>query len=53
MKILLGVLIGLGIGAATRWFDVPVPAPPTLVGALLVLSVTLGYVGADWYLASR
>ncbi len=53
MKILLGLLIGLAIGAATRWFDVPVPAPPTLAGALLVLSLTLGYVGADWYLASR
>lgn len=39
------------IGAACRWFDVPVPAPPKLLGALLVLAMTLGYLVTDGLMA--
>jgi XapX domain-containing protein len=45
--ILSGLLLGLAIGAACRWFDLPLPAPPRLVGALLVLAMTLGFLAAD------
>lgn len=44
---LLGALIGLAIGAACRWLDLPLPAPPKLVGALLVVAMTLGVMSAD------
>jgi len=46
-KSLIGLLLGLAIGAACRFFDVPVPSPPKLMGALLVLSITVGYVAVD------
>ena len=46
-KSLIGLLLGLAIGAACRYFDVPVPSPPKLMGALLVLSITVGYVAVD------
>jgi XapX domain-containing protein len=39
-----GVLLGLLIGAACRWFGLPSPAPPRLVGALLVLLMTTGFL---------
>jgi XapX domain-containing protein len=39
--------LGMSIGIACRWFDLPLPAPPKLVGALLVLAITLGFVGVD------
>ena len=45
--IVLGLGMGLFIGAGCRWFDVPLPAPPKLVGALLVVAMTLGFLGAD------
>jgi XapX domain-containing protein len=45
--LLIALALGLGIGAGCRWFDLPLPAPPKLVGALLVLAMTLGYIGAD------
>ncbi len=45
-----GILLGLGIGAACRWFDIPLPAPPKLVGALLVVAMTLGFIGTDLWL---
>jgi len=45
-KSLIGLLIGFLVGAACRWFDIPAPAPPRLVGALLVVAITLGYIVA-------
>ena len=48
---IIGVLLGFGIGAACRWFDLPLPAPPKLVGALLVVAMTLGFVGTDRWLS--
>lgn len=43
----VGLCLGLLIGAACRWFDIPSPAPPRLIGAALLLSMTLGFVAAD------
>ncbi len=51
IKILLGLLVGLLIGAGCRWFDIPVPSPPRLVGALLVVAMTIGYMVTDRYIA--
>lgn len=36
-----------GIGATCRWIDIPLPAPPKLVGALLVVAMTIGFVATD------
>lgn len=47
MTALLGILLGLGIGAGCRWFDLPLPAPPKLVGALLVVFMTSGFLVTD------
>jgi XapX domain-containing protein len=47
---LVGLVLGFLIGLACRLLDIPLPAPPKLVGALLVVA-TLGYVSADAVLA--
>ncbi|MEL1264024.1 DUF1427 family protein [Pseudoxanthomonas putridarboris] len=52
-KFLAGVLLGFAIGFGCRWLGIPVPAPPVLVGALLVVAMTLGYVIADRFPATR
>ena len=43
----LGILLGLTIGAGCRYFDLPLPAPPKLVGALLVVFMTSGFLLTD------
>jgi XapX domain-containing protein len=48
---LVGLVLGFLIGLACRLLDIPLPAPPKLVGALLVVAMTLGYVSADAVLA--
>lgn len=47
MTAFLGLLLGLTIGAGCRYFDLPLPAPPKLVGALLVVFMTAGFVITD------
>lgn len=50
--IFLGLCMGLFIGAGCRWFDVPLPAPPKLVGALLVVAMTTGFLVTDYVLGT-
>ena len=47
MKTASGFLLAFAIGAACRWFEIPLPAPPRLVGALLVVAITVGFLAAD------
>ena len=44
IALVLGAILGLLVGAVCRWFDLPSPTPPTPIGALLVVAMTLGYV---------
>ncbi|KGM56246.1 hypothetical protein N800_08545 [Lysobacter daejeonensis GH1-9] len=53
MKFLVGLVLALLIGLGCRAFGVPSPAPPALIGALLVLAMTIGYQLADRVLAQR
>ena len=52
MSAAIGIVLGLSIGAACRVFDLPLPAPPKLVGALLVVFMTLGFLTSDYMLTS-
>ena len=47
IKIVIGLVLGFGIGVFCRYSGVPIPAPPVLPGALLVLAMTVGYLIAD------
>ena len=41
---IISIALCLAIGGLCRYFDVPLPAPPKLVGALLVVAMTLGFL---------
>lgn len=47
MKAILGLLLAFAIGVVCRLSGIPSPAPPAIVGALLVLSMTVGYLLMD------
>lgn len=51
IKSLLGLAIAFAIGFACRAFGIPSPAPPVLVGALLVVAMTTGYLLVDRLMA--
>lgn len=50
MKAVIGVVLAVLIGAICRYSGLPSPAPPQLLGALLVASMTLGYWAMDKWL---
>ena len=52
-KTVIGFVLAFVIGAVCRATGVPLPAPPVLIGALLVVAMTLGYVVTDRYAARR
>lgn len=53
MKILAAILLALMIGVVCRLFEIPLPAPPTLLGVGLIFAITIGYIAADRVVARR
>lgn len=47
----VGIIVALLIGALVRLLRLPIPAPPTLYGALMVVGLTIGYLLMNWLLA--
>ncbi len=47
----VGVLVALAVGALVRLLKLPIPAPPTIYGALMVLGITVGYLAVDGLLS--
>ncbi len=46
----LGVVVALLIGGLVRLLRLPIPAPPTVTGALMVLALTVGSLLTNWRL---
>ena len=44
MKTAISIVLALVIGGGCRYYGIPVPAPPTLFGVLLIGCITAGYV---------
>ena len=51
LALFAGVPLGLCIGCFCRFFDLPLPAPPKLIGALLVVAMTLGFLAGGSQIA--
>ena len=47
MKSMIGVVLAFALGFACRAFGIPSPAPPLILGALLVMTMTIGYIAVD------
>jgi XapX domain-containing protein len=39
----IGLVLSLSIGLACRLFNLPLPAPPTFIGVLMIAGLALGY----------
>jgi len=46
----VGIIVALVVGALVRLLRLPVPAPETIWGALMVVGLTVGYLGMHWLL---
>jgi XapX domain-containing protein len=52
MKSVIGIVLAFALGSACRAFGIPSPAPPLILGALLVMTMTIGYIAVDRYAMS-
>ena len=52
MKSIIGVVLAFALGFGCRIVGIPSPAPPLILGALLVMTMTIGYIAVDRWLAS-
>jgi XapX domain-containing protein len=43
---LAGITLGVAIGAFCRLFDIPVPAPHHIIGGVILIAMTLGFIAA-------
>ena len=53
MKVVFGFFLAFSIGIVCRVAFIPVPAPQALIGAIVVLAMTLGYILTDRIIARR
>lgn len=53
MKVALSFLLAFGIGFGCRVANIPLPAPPVIIGALLVCAMTVGYALTDKFASAR
>ena len=47
MKSAIGLVLAFAVGFACRAFGIPSPAPPVILGALLVMAMTVAYLEVD------
>jgi XapX domain-containing protein len=51
MRLILGFVLAFAIGAVCRLARLPSPAPNALLGSLLVVAMSVGYIAAERALA--
>jgi XapX domain-containing protein len=51
MKSVIGLVLAFAVGFACKAFGIPSPAPPVILGALLVMAMTVAYIAVDRWMA--
>ena len=53
MKLAVGLLLAIGVGIACRWFSIPLPGPPAILGAAMAVAMATGYTATDYLLTRK
>jgi XapX domain-containing protein len=53
VKTACGVVVGVLVGVGRRFFEIPLPGPPAILGAFLAVATTTGYTVTDKLLTAR
>ncbi len=53
MKIAIGLLLAVCVGIGCRWFGIPLPGPPAIMGAAMAVAMATGYTAADYFLTRK
>lgn len=50
MKIVLGLVLAMLVGVGCRYFGIPLPGPPAILGAAMAVAMATGFTLTDRYL---
>jgi XapX domain-containing protein len=50
MKIAVGLFVAVCLGIGCRWFGIPLPGPPAIMGAAMAVAMATGYTATDYLL---
>ena len=53
VKTACGVVVGVLVGVGCRFFEIPLPGPPAILGAFLAVAMATGYTVTDKLLTAR
>jgi XapX domain-containing protein len=50
LKLSIGLVIAVIVGVGCRWFGLPLPGPPAIMGAAMAVAMATGYTATDYVL---
>ncbi len=53
VKLTIGLMVAVIIGIGCRWFGIPLPGPPAIMGAAMAVAMASGYTATDYLLSRR
>jgi XapX domain-containing protein len=53
MKLLIGLILAVFVGIGCRWFGIPLPGPPAIMGAAMAVAMASGYTATDYWLSRK
>jgi XapX domain-containing protein len=53
MKLAIGLVLAICVGIGCRWFGIPLPGPPAIMGAAMAVAMASGYTLTDYLLTRR
>jgi XapX domain-containing protein len=53
VKLSIGLVVAVMVGIGCRWFGIPLPGPPAIMGAAMAVAMAVGYTATDYLLTKR
>ncbi len=53
MKLIIGLVLAVIVGIGCRWFGLPLPGPPAIMGAAMAVAMATGYTTTDYWLTKK
>jgi XapX domain-containing protein len=53
MKIAIGLILAVFVGVGCRFFAIPLPGPPAILGAFMAVAMATGYTFTDYLLTPK
>jgi XapX domain-containing protein len=50
MKLIIGLILAVCVGIGCRFFGIPLPGPPAIMGAAMAVAMATGYTATDYWL---